>query len=550
MNTTIKLSVSSVLLAGFMTGCSQQQFQGGGQQVAGGSQLVGGQQVAGGQVAGSQQVVGGQQSVGMDSQIQERVVLDTHSHNLVQSNTHSHNVHTQQRVYVPLPKALAKTPPPVVMFEQPKPIAQHPTVRPHPKPIYKPKPVHQPKQVYKPRPMHKPQQAHKAKPVVQHRGIGLPPAQPGQCFAKVKQPAKFKNIVKRVQLSPAVNKRVKVRGPQYTWVNKKVQVRPASHRFQYIPAQYKTITKRVLVKPAHYTWQKGKNGPVTRIDNMTGEILCRVKVPAVYRNVTQKVVARPAQRIKRPVPAVYKTIKQKKFVSPALYKTIKTPARFTNKTYRVKVSDVRYQWKPIACKKPTAVRKPVQMVSHKPAPKVSAAQQKLAQEFQQQQHELKQQWMQQEAQRQRAAQHRKLAQQRQQAQLEKQRQARIAQQQAQQQLAAHKQPNHQQPAYAAPKPKVTQVAHRTQTTTPVAKTPKVQPKVHQAPAHDTVTPLTRANAVYRIQKALQQRGFNPGDIDGRLGPSTVKALTAFQESQGLKTGTLNRDTLRALNLVR
>ena len=65
MNTTIKLSVSSVLLAGFMTGCSQQQFQGGGQQIAGGSQVAGGQQIAGGsQVAGGQQVSGGSQVAG------------------------------------------------------------------------------------------------------------------------------------------------------------------------------------------------------------------------------------------------------------------------------------------------------------------------------------------------------------------------------------------------------------------------------------------------------------------------------------------------------
>ena len=85
MNTTIKLSVSSVLLAGFMTGCSQQQFQGGGQQLAGGSQVAGGQQILGGggqqilgggqqsaggsQVAGGQQIMGGGQAVGGDESL-------------------------------------------------------------------------------------------------------------------------------------------------------------------------------------------------------------------------------------------------------------------------------------------------------------------------------------------------------------------------------------------------------------------------------------------------------------------------------------------------
>ena len=606
MNTTIKLSVSSVLLAGFMTGCSQQQFQGGGQQIAGGSQVAGGSQIAGGQqisggsqlvggqqVSGGQQVAGGQQIMGgqqsMDTQIQERVVTDTHSHN-VQAQQHAHNVQqAQKRVYVPLPKA-HKAPPAVVMFKQPKPVAKAPVIhRPAPtvkRHVQAPRPVHRPAPAVKrhvpaPRPVHRP------KPVVQHRGIGLPPAQPGQCFAKVKQPAKFKNVVKRIQVSPATSKRVLVRAPQYRWNTKRVLARPATHTYKYIPAQYRTITKRVLVKPAHYKWQKGKQGPITRIDNMTGEIMCRVKVPAVYRTVTQKVVARAAQRVKRPIPAVYKNVKQKQFVSPAQYKTVRTPARFVNKNYRIKVSDVRYQWKPIVCKAPAPAHKP-RTAAYKPQPnpKHTAEQRRLKIEFDQQQRVLRQQWLQQEAQRKKVAaqkQH-KITQQRQQAKLQQQRQAQAAQKrrqaqqqqinlqqqrqrQAQQQAKLQQQrraaqmhtlsQGHQQPAYAKPKPKVTQVRHIQQPrpAAPVRMTPKApvnaKTVTHQAPpsAASDNTPLTRANAVYRIQKALQQRGFNPGSIDGRLGPTTVKALTAFQETQGLKTGTLNRDTLRALSLV-
>lgn len=610
MNTTIKLSVSSVLLAGFMTtGCSQQQFQGGGQQITGGSQVAGGSQIAGGQqitggsqlvggqqvsggsqvaggqqvsggsqVAGGQQILGGQQTVGMDSQIQQRVVVDTHSHNIQTQSTQA-----EKRVYVPLP-AGHKAPPAVVMFKQPKPIIQTPAVTHRPtQAVQRPAPV---VRHVAPKPIHRP------KPVVQHRGIGMPPAQPGQCFAKVKQPAKFKNVVKRVQVSPATSKRVLVRAPQYRWNAKKVLARPATHTFKYIPAQYRTITKRVLVKPAHYTWQKGKQGPITRIDNMTGEILCRVKVPAVYRTVTQKVVARPAQRLKRNIPAVYKTVKQKQFVAPAQYKTVRTPARFVNKSYRVKVSDVRYQWKPIACKAPSPAHKP-RTVAYKP--QQSAEQRRLKQEFDRQQQILKREWMQQEAQRQQAAaakkrqtaaQQRQAALKRQQIQLQKQRQAQAAQkrrhaqhqanlqaQAAQKRRQAQHQANlqaqrraaqvhtlpqgHQQPAYAKPKAKVTQVRHIPKPRPTVAPArviqapSKTQTVMHKAPASnaDDKTPLTRANAVYRIQKALQQRGFKPGPVDGRLGPTTVKALTAFQETQGLKTGTLNRDTLRALNLV-
>ena len=446
-----------------------------------------------------------------------------------------------------------------------------------------------------------PKQMHRPKPVVKHKGIGLPPAQPGQCFAKVKQPAKFKNVVKKVQVSPAVNKRVQVRGPQYTWINKKVLARPATERYQYIPAQYRTVTKKVLVKPAHYTWQKGKTGPVTRIDNMTGEILCRVKVPAVYRTVTQKVVARAAQRIKRHVPAVYKTVKQKKLTSPAQFRNINTPARFVNKSYRVKVSDERYQWKPIACKTQPKQAKHVQPQRHA----VSHQQQQQTAAFNNEQKVLKQLWMKQEAQRQRqaAAKQQQTAAQKRQAHQARQRQAQAAQAARQQQaLAAQRQrqakqqalvaqqqrqakqramtaqqqhqakqqaavaqqqrqakqlaeqrriaqmrkTSHTQQSYAAPKVRNVSVNKTVQAK---AQPARVQAAPKQTFIDNPATPLTRENAVFRIQKALQQRGYNPGTLDGRLGPTTVKALTSFQESQGLKTGTLNKDTLRALSLV-
>lgn len=459
------------------------------------------------------------------------------------------------RIYVPLPPEHNVKPPAVVMYKQP---------------VAAPAPA---RVVQQPKP-----HVQKPKPVVQHRGIGMPPAQPGQCFAKVKTPAKFQNRVKRVQVSPAVNKRVLVRGPQYTWINKKVVARAATHRMKYVPATYRNVTKRILVKPAHYKWQRGKTGPITRIDNMTGEILCRVKVDAVYKTITQKVVATPARKVRQYIPAVYKTTKIKKLVSPAVYRTIQTPARFVNKNYRTKVSEERYSWKPIACKTQGA-QAPKQVIKAAPRPptvnpKVAAEQRRLAKEFDQQQKVLRQQWLVQEAERQRVAQakQRQAAAQRRQAQQARQQQAQQRQAQLQRQRAAQQQADlaqqrraaqillgqHKQQAYAKPKqpttyekpvtqtPKPTMVSH-SRTVQPVAPKPAVQ---RAAPVGDSaVTPLTRANAVYRIQKALQQRGYNPGEIDGRLGPSTVKALTAFQESKGLKTGTLDRDTLRALNLV-
>lgn len=39
--------------------------------------------------------------------------------------------------------------------------------------------------------------------------------------------------------------------------------------------------------------------------------------------------------------------------------------------------------------------------------------------------------------------------------------------------------------------------------------------------------------IKQVQSALQKAGFDPGPIDGKLGPKTKKAIKEFQKSKGL-----------------
>lgn len=53
--------------------------------------------------------------------------------------------------------------------------------------------------------------------------------------------------------------------------------------------------------------------------------------------------------------------------------------------------------------------------------------------------------------------------------------------------------------------------------------------------------------VRKLQKRLQERGFNPGSIDGHFGPGTEAALMAFQKSEGLLAdGVAGPKTIAAL----
>ncbi len=60
---------------------------------------------------------------------------------------------------------------------------------------------------------------------------------------------------------------------------------------------------------------------------------------------------------------------------------------------------------------------------------------------------------------------------------------------------------------------------------------------------------TKAEAK-KIQRALNNRNFNVGKPDGKIGPKTVSALKKFQSRQGLKpTGKITRTTAKKLGVV-
>jgi peptidoglycan hydrolase-like protein with peptidoglycan-binding domain len=64
--------------------------------------------------------------------------------------------------------------------------------------------------------------------------------------------------------------------------------------------------------------------------------------------------------------------------------------------------------------------------------------------------------------------------------------------------------------------------------------------------------MGHANSVQDVkaaQQALQDKGHNPGAIDGMMGPRTREALKSFQTASGLETtGTLNEATAEKLGV--
>lgn len=113
----------------------------------------------------------------------------------------------------------------------------------------------------------------------------IPPnARPGECYAKVLIPAVTQTRTERVQVSE----------------EQKVLNR-------IIPARYDVQTERVLVKEARQYWKAG-HGPVTQVNQVTGEIMCLVEEPAQYKTIEKRVLIEPEKPEYKMVPARFETV--------------------------------------------------------------------------------------------------------------------------------------------------------------------------------------------------------------------------------------------------
>ena len=117
----------------------------------------------------------------------------------------------------------------------------------------------------------------------------------------------------------------------------------ASTELREIPAEYVTEVETMVDVPAHTMWKKGK-GPMQRIDEATGEIMCLVDVPATHKNISKRVLKSPARTEMVEIPAEYKTVKVKELVAESREQRVEIPARFSAVDVSTQVAEAEFLW--------------------------------------------------------------------------------------------------------------------------------------------------------------------------------------------------------------
>ena len=174
-------------------------------------------------------------------------------------------------------------------------------------------------------------------------GIDIDNAEVGQCFAEYYVPAKFETKEKEVLVKEEAED-IKVSLAQFDKVDEVITIKEPSRKKVLIKAEYETVEEKIEIEPAKAVWKKG-SGPVSRIDNSTGDIMCLVKVPAKYKVVKKTVLKTPAKIESVEIPAVTKAIAVNKLVSDATADKVKVPAVYKKVAITSKIDDAKFIWR-------------------------------------------------------------------------------------------------------------------------------------------------------------------------------------------------------------
>ena len=189
-------------------------------------------------------------------------------------------------------------------------------------------------------------------------------ARPGECYARVFEPPQY-NTESRQVLSRAASERLAIIPATYEWTEETVMTRPKGVKLETVPATYKwseqtvtveprrtvlvevpaqyaTETEKVLVKEAYTTWKKGR-GPIERLNEATGEIMCLVEVPAEYKTVTRTVMTAAPTTREETVAAKTKVIRTQVMTAPAKTVEIEVPAEYETVKVRKLATKAREQ---------------------------------------------------------------------------------------------------------------------------------------------------------------------------------------------------------------
>jgi len=174
-------------------------------------------------------------------------------------------------------------------------------------------------------------------------GINIDDSEVNQCFAEFYVPATFATKEKEVLVKEEAED-IKITPAQFDKVDEVVTIKESSKKKVLIKAEYETVEEKIEIEPAKAVWKKG-SGPISRIDNSTGDIMCLVQIPAKYKIIKKTVLKVPSKIESVEIAAITKVVAVSKLVSDAAADKVKVPAVYKKIGITSKIEDAKFIWR-------------------------------------------------------------------------------------------------------------------------------------------------------------------------------------------------------------
>jgi len=189
----------------------------------------------------------------------------------------------------------------------------------------------------------------------------LPAARPGECYAKVVVPAKYKTEPVDVTTRQAAN-RYEVLPGEFETVQQRALVKESAVKLVPVPAEFDVTEEEVQLAPASQQWVVGRaknalpaspmllaaieNTGISLAEQSAGTCLSEYYVPAQFETEQVRVLKTEGYEQVEVDPPVYEWVTEKVVVQEASKEIVEVPAEFETVTEKLLIAPASQVWKP------------------------------------------------------------------------------------------------------------------------------------------------------------------------------------------------------------
>lgn len=190
--------------------------------------------------------------------------------------------------------------------------------------------------------------------------LPLSSAKPGECYVQIKNPSKFKIITEQVLIKDAFEQ-IEIIPSIYQWENKAVKTRSASSKFITTPPVYETKVEKIEIRAKQIYWKRIFNHKSTiasdslialakkhgaAIDTaIPGTCFHEHTTPETYSTSLDSFLIKEESETIFAVPADYKVMEKKVIIKNANSKSVTIPATFEEVDEKIILKPAHTVWK-------------------------------------------------------------------------------------------------------------------------------------------------------------------------------------------------------------